>query len=212
MIHAGLTGGIATGKTTVSNMLKNAGAVVIDADAIAHDATRKGMPAWYRIITHFGRGILAENGEIDRQRLGTLIFKNEKQKEALNRMVHPEVRKTIDEQLAGIDKLKHPPQLVILDIPLLIEVGWHRDLEEIILVYAPPEIQLKRLMKRDGLSKEDAGQRIRAQMPIDQKKAYATIIIDNQGDLEATRKKTESVFAFLIDKDQKNLTDRTAHR
>lgn len=199
LIQAGLTGGIATGKSTVSRIFQQAGALIIDADAIAHGATRKGMPAWRKIVSHFGQGILRSNGEINRALLGSIVFNDDEKKRELNRIVHPQVRREVDLELASLDRDDNG-KVIILDIPLLIEVGWHRDLEEVILVYAPEEIQLNRLMARDHLSSEEARKRIRAQMPIEEKKQYATIIIDNQGDLSATREKTMGVYTFLVEK------------
>jgi dephospho-CoA kinase len=196
LIQAGLTGGIATGKSTVSGIFRQAGAFIIDADDIAHRSIRKGMAAWWEVVTHFGHAILRSDGEINRPLLGSIIFKEEEKKQILNQIVHPHVRREIARQLAPIEK-NHPRAVIILDIPLLIEVGWHRDVQEVILVYAPEEIQLNRLMARDGLSNEDALARIRAQMPIEEKKRQASIVIDNSGDLEITREKTLAVYDYL---------------
>ncbi len=202
MIHAGLTGGIATGKTTVSGIFRQAGAFIIDADDIAHRSIRKGMPAWREIVSHFGPAILRSDDEINRPLLGSIIFKEEKKKQVLDRIVHPQVRREIARQLAPIEK-NHPRAVIILDIPLLIEVGWHRDVQEVILVYAPEAIQLTRMMSRDNLSYEDALARIRAQMPIEEKKRHASVIIDNSGDLENTREKTLVVYDYLAKKSER---------
>ena len=201
MIHAGLTGGIATGKSTVSGIFRQAGAFIIDADDIAHRSIRKGMPAWRAIVLHFGHAILQSDGEINRPLLGSIIFNEEEKKQVLNRIVHPQVRREIARQLAPLEK-NHPRAVIILDIPLLIEVGWHRDVQEVILVYAPEEIQLTRLMSRDNLSYEGALARIRAQMPIEEKKRHASVIIDNSGDLENTREKTLTVYDYLAKKSE----------
>jgi dephospho-CoA kinase len=199
LIQAGLTGGIATGKSTVSGIFRQAGAFIIDADDIAHRSIRKGMMAWREVVSHFGHTILQSDGEINRPLLGSIIFKEEEKKQVLNRIVHPHVRREIARQLAPIEK-NHPRAVIILDIPLLIEVGWHRDVQEVILVYAPEEIQLTRLMSRANLSNEDALARIRAQMPIEEKKRHASIVIDNSGDLKITRDKTLAVYDYLSKK------------
>jgi len=199
LIQAGLTGGIATGKSTVSRIFRQAGAVIIDADTIGHQAMRKGLPAWRDIVAHFGHDILQDNGEINRRILGGIIFNDEKEKKVLNQIVHPHVMREIARQLVPIEK-ESPRAVVILDIPLLIDVGWHRDLQEVILVYAPEEIQLQRLMARNNLSPKDAMARIRSQMPIEEKKRHASIIIDNSGDLARTRQKTRAVFDYLKEK------------
>jgi len=201
LIHAGLTGGIATGKSTVSDIFRQAGAFIIDADDIAHRSIRKGMPAWQKIVSHFGPAILQSDDEINRPLLGSIIFKEEEKKQVLNRIVHPQVRREIARQLAPIEK-NHPRAVIILDIPLLIEVGWHRDVQEVILVYTPEEMQITRLMSRDNLSYEDALARIRAQMPIEEKKRHASVIIDNSGDLENTREKTLVVYDYLAKKSE----------
>ena len=199
MIQAGLTGGIATGKSTVSEIFRQAGAVIIDADKIGHQAMRKGLPAWRDIVEHFGHDILQSNGEINRRLLGDIIFNDAAKKNALNRIVHPQVMQEISRQLAPIEK-ETPTAVVILDIPLLIDVGWHRDVQEVILVYAPEEIQLQRLMVRNGLSQKEGMARIRSQLPIEEKKQFASIIIDNSGNLENTKQKTLAVYDYLMKK------------
>lgn len=199
MIQAGLTGGIATGKSTVSGIFRQAGAIIIDADEIGHQSILKGLPAWREIVGHFGHAILRSDGEINRRLLGNIIFNDEEKKQILNRIVHPQVMQEISRQLAPIEK-ESPTAVIILDVPLLIDVGWHRDVQEVILVYSPEEIQLQRLMARDGLSQKDAIARIRSQMPIEEKKRHASIIIDNSGDLKNTRKKTLAVYGYLVKK------------
>ncbi len=202
MIHAGLTGGIATGKSTVSKIFRKAGAFIIDADKIAHDSVRKEKPAWREIVSYFGKTILRADGEIDRTQLGSLVFNDDGKKQALNRIVHPQVRLVIDRQMATIER-DHSGGAIILDVPLLIEVGWHRGLEEVILVYAPENIQLKRLIRRDRLSYKDARARIRAQMPIEKKREHASIIIDNSDDFDTTRERTLAVYNDLVEKEKK---------
>ena len=195
----GLTGGIATGKSTVSALLEKAGAVIIDADRIARQVVKKGLPAYREIIENFGESILLPDGEINRSALGDIIFNDSQKKQLLNRIVHPHVRKEQNRQLKGIEK-KDPGAIVILDIPLLIETQTYRDLSEVIVVYAPEHIQMKRLMQREDISKSDALARIRSQIPIEEKKDKATIVIDNSGTRENTRKQTLKLFQRLKDK------------
>jgi dephospho-CoA kinase len=195
----GLTGGIATGKSTVSALLEKAGAVIIDADRIARQVVKKGLPAYREIIENFGESILLPDGEINRSALGDIIFNDPQKKQLLNRIVHPHVRKEQNRQLKGIEK-KDPGAIVILDIPLLIETQTYRDLSEVIVVYAPEHIQMKRLMQREDISKSDALARIRSQIPIEEKKDKATIVIDNSGTRENTRKQTLKLFQRLKDK------------
>ena len=189
----GLTGGIATGKSTVSIILKKAGAIIIDADRIARDVVKKGLPAYQEIRDTFGDNVLLPEGEIDRSALGDIIFNDPQKKQLLNRIVHPHVSKETNLQLKHIEKA-HPHSIVILDIPLLMEAQMHQDLSDVIVVYVPEHTQIKRLMRRDGISEADARARVRSQMPIEEKKDLATIVIDNSGTRENTRKQTLEIF------------------
>ncbi len=192
----GLTGGIATGKSMVSAILENAGTVIIDADQIARKVVKKNLPAYRQIVDTFGESVLLPNKEINRTALGNIIFNDPRKKQLLNTIVHPHVREETNRQLKQIKK-NNPNALVILDIPLLFEADMHKDLSEVIVVYAPEHIQIKRLMERDHISQEDALARIRSQMPIEEKKRLATMVIDNSGTLEHTRKQTLEIFQRL---------------
>jgi dephospho-CoA kinase len=191
----GLTGSIATGKSTVSKMLAGLGAVIIDADKIAFDAVLKGKPACLKIIEYFGECILQENGEIDRKALGDIIFNDPDKKQVLNSIVHPEVFSEMARQVS--DAEKNPGAVIILDVPLLIESGMHRGMSDVILVYAPEDIQLERLMVRDNIDRAAAMAKIRSQMPVDEKKKYATIIIDNSLGVNETYAQAIKVFDML---------------
>ena len=192
----GLTGGIATGKSTVSAILKKAGAEIIDADRIAREVVKKGLPAYREIVENFGETVLLSNGEINRSVLGDLIFNDPRKKQLLNRIVHPHVRRETNRQLKDMEN-SSPDTIAVLDIPLLFEAEMHKDLSEVIVVYAPEHIQIKRLMKRDNISEADAVARVRSQMPIEEKKNRATIVIDNSGTMEDTRKRTLEIFKTL---------------
>ncbi len=193
---AGLTGGIATGKSTVSAILKECGAIVIDADLIAHAVVKKGLEAYERIVAHFGKQILLPSGEIDRPQLGNIVFNHPDQKEKLNQIVHPAVFEEMERQIRKIER-RNSASVVISDIPLLIESGMHKRFSEIILVYIPEYLQVQRLMIRSDLSAAQANSRIRAQMPIEEKKRFATRIIDNSGDFENTRNQVIAVYQQL---------------
>ena len=147
MVIAGLTGGIATGKSTVAAFLGQAGAVIVDADRIAHDVVRRGFPAWQGIVDRFGRGILRKDGEIDREKLGRIIFHDTDSRNALNRIVHPFVFEGMAHQ---VDQIRHvdPSAVVIQDIPLLFESGMQRRIPVVIVVYLPESLQFARLRKR----------------------------------------------------------------
>jgi dephospho-CoA kinase len=193
LIIAGLTGGIASGKSTVAAMLAAAGARIVDADRIAHQVVDKGQAAYDDIVRHFGPAILKPDGQINRETLGAIIFNDRDAKQALNKIVHPRVNEVMQRHIHQLAR-EHPQDPVILDIPLLIESGWHKSLPVIILVYVPEVVQQTRLMTRDGLTATDAMSRIRAQMPIDAKRAFADFIIDNTGTLEATQRQVLAVY------------------
>lgn len=196
MIIAGLTGGIATGKSTVAGFLRQAGAVIIDADRIAREVVRQGLPAWRRIVDTFGREILREDGEIHRERLGGLIFHDAARKEILNRIVHPFVFETMADEMEAVRRAD-PGAVVIQDIPLLFESGMEGELPRIIVVYVPESVQLVRLMRRNHLSEAEAMARIRSQIPIEEKKRRADILIDNSGTLAETRARSLAVYSLL---------------
>jgi dephospho-CoA kinase len=191
----GLTGSIATGKSTVSRMLAELGAVIIDADKIAFDAVLKGKPACRKIIDFFGECILLGNGEIDRKALGDIIFNDPDKKQVLNSIVHPEVFCEMGRQVN--DAEKRPGSVIILDVPLLIESGMHKGMNDVILVYTPEDVQLQRLMARDNIDRASAMARIRSQMSVEEKRNYATIVIDNSLSVKETYGQAIKVFDML---------------
>ncbi len=193
MVVAGLTGGIASGKSTVSGFLSEAGARIVCADRLARQVVEPGEPAWQAIIDHFGGGIVAPDGQLDRKRLGDIIFNDPAEKAVLDRLTHPAVFAAMEDEVQSCGR----DEIVILDVPLLIESGLYRDLEHVIVVYVPQAVQLERLMARDGISLADALARITSQMPIDEKRRYASWIIENDGSPEQTRTSTLAVFSEL---------------
>ena len=196
MIIAGLTGGIASGKSTVSGFLCDAGARIIDADKIAREMVKQGTPAYGKIISFFGTTILLPDGKIDRERLGDIIFNDPEKKASLNAIVHPRVFDRSAEMIAQI-AAQAPNAVVIMDIPLLLEAGMESDLAEVIVVYVPETLQLERLMKRDGIGEKAAMARIRSQMPIEEKRKRATVVIDNSGPMSHSRRQALAVFDRL---------------
>jgi len=203
MIAAGLTGGIATGKSTVAAFFRSAGAIIIDADAIAHKVVRKGCPAWQDIVTHFGRQALLSDGELNRKYIGAIIFNNSSERRILNDIIHPYVFQEIDARQEEIAR-QIPHAVVISDIPLLMETGADRDMAEVIVVYAPEQLQIQRLIKRDSLSEAEAISRIRAQMPIETKKRRAGLVIDNSKSLSDTREQTIAVYQELSTRQERH--------
>jgi dephospho-CoA kinase len=196
VIIAGLTGGIATGKSTVSGFLADAGARIVDADKIAQQVVKTGTRAFDDIVSFFGPRILEPGGELDRKRLGDIIFNDPVKKARLNAIVHPQVFKQVNETVSRI-ATRSPHAVVILDIPLLFETQMEIDLAEIIVVYAPERIQLTRLMARDCLDEDAALARIRSQMPIKEKRRRATMVIDNDGSLTRCRDQALAVYQHL---------------
>lgn len=199
MIIAGLTGGIASGKSTITGFFSEAGARVVDADAIAREVVLPGTPGYEAILASFGRTILLPDGAIDRKRLGNIIFNDPEKKTRLDAIVHPRVFEQAAAMIARIADLQ-PDAVVIMDVPLLLETGMGCDLAEIIVVYVPEALQLVRLMQRDGIDKQAAMARIRSQMPIEEKCKRATVVIDNSGSLSDSRKQAIAVFQRLKQK------------
>lgn len=177
----GLTGGIASGKSTVSNYLSELGAIIIDADKIAHEIMEKGKTAYWQVIEAFGREILAENGEIDRSRLGKIVFNNLEKKKILEEITHPQV---IREMREKIEEYRAENKVIVLDVPLLFEAGLDSMVDETWVVYVDRETQLQRLIARDGLSYEEANKRIQAQMSLEKKRVLADFVINNKGNIE----------------------------
>ena len=196
LVVAGLTGGIASGKSTVAGMLREAGARIVDADRIAREVVQPGRKAWKAVRARFGEGVLQPDGTLDRGKLGHLVFQDHALKAVLEDIVHPFVFRQMAADLRHI-AAAHPGAVVVLDIPLLIESGLHNQLPFTILVYVPEAVQRMRLIRRDGLSEADARARIQAQMPIEAKRAHADLIIDNTGPIEATRRQTLALYRRL---------------
>ncbi|MEE4264357.1 MAG: dephospho-CoA kinase [Desulfobacteraceae bacterium] len=196
MIVVGLTGSIATGKSSVASVFREAGAKVIDADRLARAAVKKGTPAWQTVVDTFGPGILLPNGEIDRPQLGAVIFNDPIQRDRLNAIVHPYVIAETAKMLKQIE-IQDPQAVVVLDVPLLFEAGMDEGLDEIIVVYVPESVQRQRLMARDRLTLKEAMARIRTQIPIEEKKNRATIVIDNSTEPSVTRAQTLAVYQEL---------------
>ncbi len=199
MLVVGLTGGIATGKSTVSKMFADLGARIVDADRIARQVVEPGLPAWQGIVDTFGKTVLLPDGTIDRVALGDKVFADPEAKKRIDAIVHPFVFEAMAEEIQRIEAAD-PSAVVILDVPLLIESGMHDHLPEVLLVYVPESVQMERLMRRDGFDAEQATARIRSQMPIEEKRRYATIVIDNSRSIDETSRQIEKAFAYLVRK------------
>ncbi|MFJ8255809.1 dephospho-CoA kinase [Peribacillus asahii] len=188
----GITGGIASGKSSVSTYIRELGFVVVDADVAAREVVEPGEEAYYDIVKAFGEDILLPDGGIDRPKLGTLIFHDEDNRLRLNSIVHPAVRKRMKEQTEKA--FQDGSETVFMDIPLLFESKLTYMVEKSLLIYVDEEVQLQRLMKRNDLSESEALARIHSQMPLVEKKALADAVVDNNGGLEETK---QQVLAIL---------------
>lgn len=187
----GLTGGIASGKSTVSEMLKTRGIPVIDADLIAREVVEVGKKAYTEIVNAFGKEILNEDLTINRARLGSIVFQNEDKREKLNSIVHPEVRLEMKRRQKQL--ISEGAKAVVLDIPLLFESNLKHLVDKVIVVYTGEKNQLERLMKRNNFSKKEALSRINAQMPLKEKVKFADAVINNDGTLEETEQQLENI-------------------
>ncbi|WP_435621906.1 dephospho-CoA kinase [Anoxybacillus eryuanensis] len=185
VLTIGLTGGIASGKSTVAAMFRDLHIPVIDADEIAHRVTSVDGEAYQPIIETFGRDILDSNGAIDRRKLGAIVFYDEQKRKQLNAIVHPLVRKHMLQQKEKY--AKEGEKAVVLDIPLLFESKLQHLVDRILVVYVDEQTQLHRLCERNGFSVEEAWARIKAQMPLEEKRKKADEIIDNNGTIEETK-------------------------
>ena len=179
MLKIGLTGGIASGKSTVLDFFKKKNVPYIDADVVAREVVEIGTPGLVAIHQLFGDTVLRADGSLNREALGAIVFHNETKLLELNNCLHGLIRERIDE-LTNTFERQHEP-VVIYDIPLLIEGKWYERLDTVWLVYVSPEVQVQRLMARNGYSKEDALARIQSQMLLDDKRPYADVIINNDG-------------------------------
>ncbi|KAJ3360125.1 hypothetical protein GGF31_003480 [Allomyces arbusculus] len=179
----GLTGGIATGKSSVSRHLAACGVPVIDCDQLARQVVEPGTPGLRALVDAFGPEILQQpSGALDRAKLGAIIFADEAKRHILNRITHPAIRRAILAKV--IDYWLRGEPLVVVDAPLLIEAGLHKLCNEVVVVYCPDDVQLQRLMKRDGMPQADAEARMRSQKPMDEKLRLATRVLDNTGSLQ----------------------------
>ncbi len=196
-----LTGGIASGKSTVSEMFQQWGAAIIDADHLAHKTYEPGTLLYKILLNRLGPEILSATGSIDRKKLAPLLFNDELLRRGLEKLIHPEVRTLI---LQEIEQLRsHSPQLILVEAALHVETGYYREFDGLILVTCPKELQIERLRKRDSLSEEQIKARLHSQWPLEAKIPVANYLIDNSGSLENTQKQAKALFdQWLLDKKQ----------
>jgi dephospho-CoA kinase len=196
MLKIGLTGSIAVGKTYVCEILRELGALVLDADRTAREVVAPGTRGWQLIVANFGKEVLQSDDTLNRAKLGALVFADESRRQLLNSIVHPLVIAAQNEWLGALES-DAPAAIAVVDAALMIESGGYTRFDKLIVVWCEPEAQIERLMKRSGLTREEALQRIDAQMPQAEKKRYADFLIETTAGFEAARRQTVEVFEQL---------------
>jgi dephospho-CoA kinase len=196
MLAVGLTGGVASGKTTVAQILKEEGAILLDADQIARELVKPRTPTWAEVVKAFGTDILNEEGSILRKKLAALVFSDPHRRNRLNEILHPAISKEIARRLKEIGR-SDPDAIVIVDAALLVETGDYREMDRLIVVTSTEAQQLERLRRRDGTSGEQALAILSSQMGAEEKVKVADFVICNEGSLEETKKRTREIFREL---------------
>lgn len=191
--RVGLTGGVASGKSTVSAMLAELGAVIIDADALAREVVAKGTPGLDAVVSEFGSSLLTPDGELDRAAMGSLVFGDAAARKRLEAIVHP----LVFERMVALEQAAGDDDVVVHDIPLLAEGGRADTFDAVIVVDCPPELQIARMVSDRGWSREDAESRIAAQASREQRLAIATHVIENTGTIDELRDRVVAVFVSL---------------
>lgn len=196
MVVIGVTGGVGTGKSTVAKMFRQLGAVVLDADAIAHQLMEPKRLCWRRVVESFGEGVLNEDQSINRRQIADIVFRDAQRRKDLEAIIHPAVLRQIKQRL---HRLQHSRRIraVVLDVPLLVEVDAHGMADALVVVTAPRQAQLARLAHRYGDS-EEVDARIAAQMEVSAKAALADVVVDNAGTLDATRTQVKRIWEQLV--------------
>lgn len=204
MLVVGVTGGIVSGKTTVAQIFKKLGAKIIDVDLIAREIVQPSKKAWKRIVKNFGKEILKDNQQIDRKKLGKIVFSNQVKRNLLNKITHPIIIEVIKKQLSQIRQQANKDVICIVDAPLLFEAHLTEMMDKTIVVYISEKEQIIRLLKRNGISKDEAIKRIKAQMPLKEKISLADYVIDNSKSPEDTEKEVFQIWEMLTEILQNN--------
>ena len=192
----GVTGGIASGKSFVSELLEAMGAPLIDFDKLARVVVEPGKPAYKQIVDYFGRQVLAADGTLDRKKISEIVFSDMEKRKKLESFTHPAIYEEFFRQVKHITQ-KWPDAIIQVGVPLLIEVNMQFLFDKVLVVHAPPEVQVERLVKRDEITREEAVSILESQLPIDEKVGYADFVIRNEGSREETRKQVEKLWGEL---------------
>ncbi|GKS64711.1 dephospho-CoA kinase [Nitrospira sp.] len=196
MILIGLTGGVATGKSTVAKMFEQCGAVVIDADVLARTVVQPDKPAWRDIVRRFGKSILNPDRTINRHALGAIVFRHRTKRRALERIIHPRVARE-QKRLTREGRRKNPNAVVVYDVPLLFEAGIDKRVDKTIVVTTDQETQIARLKKRNGLTRADALRRIKSQMPLAKKRRLADYVLESTRELRTLAKSLRQLYMLF---------------
>ncbi len=202
MLHVGLTGNIASGKTYAGSVFSLLGAHVIDADQVVHDLLAPGTGTYINIIKAFGEQILNANREIDRRKLGRIVFSDPEKRAALNALTHPEVRTEILRRISDLEK-SFSNGIIIVDAALMVETGGYKAYDCLIVVKCDPALQISRLMNRDGFTEAEARSRMSSQMPIEEKVRLADYTINTSGTLKQTQAQVEAIYEELLVRERK---------
>jgi dephospho-CoA kinase len=197
VLLVGLTGGIGSGKSTVARLLEKRGAVVFDADVLARRAVDPGTPGYVAAVERFGPGIVREDGEIDREALGRVVFADAEARADLEAIVHPEVRRLFAE---GSDRYRDSDAVVVFGAPLLVETGLYRAFDVLVVVSASERAQIERLASARGMSEDDVRARMAAQFPLERKAEVADILLDNDGSMDSLEHQVDRLWADLRDR------------
>jgi dephospho-CoA kinase len=192
----GVTGGIASGKTVVAKMLEALGAPIIDFDVLARQVVEPGEPAFTQVVDYFGKQILQEDGSLDRKKLSRIVFQDTEKRTQLEDFTHPPIYEAF---LKGVNAItdKDPEAIIQAVVPLLIEKNLQSIFDKVLVVYVPQEKQIERLVERDGISIGEAAHMLKAQLPIDEKLAYADFVVNNEGSMEETKRQVEEIWLEL---------------
>jgi dephospho-CoA kinase len=192
----GVTGGIASGKTVVAKMLAGLGAPLIDFDVLARQVVEPGKPAFTQIVDYFGKEVLQGDGTLDRKKLSKIVFQDTEKRNQLEDFTHPPIYEAFLKRVKAITE-KDPEAIIQAVVPLLIEKNLQSIFDKVVVVYVPEGRQIERLVERDGISRKEAAHMLKAQLPINEKLAYADFVVNNEGPMEETKKEVEEVWREL---------------
>ena len=182
MLVIGLTGGIGTGKSEIARLLQSLGAVVINADQVGHEAYASDSESWHEVVNAFGKDILQPGGEIDRRKLGTIVFADPQQLAKLNGIMHPRMARMVEDRIQGLRE--EEVQVVVVEAALLFEAGWDTLVDEVWVAESPVEVVIERLQARSGMDEEEVRKRIESQMGRSERMERADLVVDNSGDVD----------------------------